>query len=159
MTPRTTLSAAAALAGAALLAACGGGDDEAETRGEGLQVSNGWCRATPASATTAACYMNVTNNTGGDERLTGGATSVAGALQLHQVISDGNIMRMQPVEALTIRAGGTAELKPGGFHVMLTELQAPLVAGGSVPVVLRFERAGEQTFVLPVRVDAPTASG
>ena len=103
--------------------------------------------------------LTVTNNTGGDERLTGGSTGAAGALQLHEVASDGNIMRMRPVETLAIKAGGTAELKPGSFHVMLTDLKAPLVAGGTVPLVLRFERAGEQTFVLPVRVEAEPASG
>jgi copper(I)-binding protein len=50
---------------------------------------------------------------------------------------------MRPVDALTIPAGETVALDPGGFHVMLIDPVAPLAEGGQVRLVLTFEAAGE----------------
>jgi copper(I)-binding protein len=54
------------------------------------------------------------------------------------------------VPALPIPAGGTARLAPGGYHVMLSELSAPLELGQTVPVALVFARSGTVRFVAPV---------
>ena len=40
-------------------------------------------------------------------------------------------------------AKGSFELKPNGAHLMLVDLKRPLKEGEQVPVVLRFEKAGE----------------
>jgi periplasmic copper chaperone A len=53
------------------------------------------------------------------------------------------VMHMQPVEGgLTIPAGGTVELKPGGYHLMLMGLKQKLDEGGQIPLKLTFARAG-----------------
>ena len=50
---------------------------------------------------------------------------------------------MRPVEAPRHPAGATVTLAPQGLHVMFMGLDAPLVAGASIPATLVFERAGE----------------
>lgn len=52
-------------------------------------------------------------------------------------------MKMRPVEAISIPAGGMAELKPGGDHVMFMRLSEPLKEGDHFPLTLVFEKAGE----------------
>jgi copper(I)-binding protein len=53
-------------------------------------------------------------------------------------------MRMRPVEGgLAIPADGRVVLQPGGLHLMFMEINAPLVAGTTFPVTLRFAKAGE----------------
>ena len=52
---------------------------------------------------------------------------------------------MKEVEQIDIPAGGSVQLKPGGYHVMLMELAKPIAAGDTVPVTLTFEKAGEVT--------------
>ena len=42
-------------------------------------------------------------------------------------------------------------LQPGGFHLMLIGLKEPLIQGQSVPLTLRFERAGEVQVMLAVQ--------
>ena len=50
---------------------------------------------------------------------------------------DGNVMRMRAIPTLDLPAGQTVELKPGGYHVMLMDLKAPLKKGEIVPIRLK----------------------
>jgi copper(I)-binding protein len=64
-------------------------------------------------------------------------------VEVHEMKMDGNVMRMREVEkGIEIPAGATVTLKPGGFHIMFMELNAPLAQGAKVPVTLVFEKAG-----------------
>ncbi|MFN8016827.1 MAG: copper chaperone PCu(A)C [Acidimicrobiales bacterium] len=63
---------------------------------------------------------------------------------------DGN-MTMQEVESIDIPANTKVQLKPGGYHIMLMELAAPLEKGQQIELTLTFEKAGEQTVVATVR--------
>ena len=65
--------------------------------------------------------------------------------------SGGGMMKMQPVDSVPVPAGETVELKPGGFHVMLLDVQKELVPGDTIEVTLRFELAGEVTVTAEVR--------
>ena len=57
---------------------------------------------------------------------------------------DGNVMQMRKLkDGLEIPAGGSAELSPGGTHLMLIDLSAPLKEGDMVPVTLDFAKAGK----------------
>lgn len=118
-----------------------------------IQLSNAWARpAAPGKPATAA-YLTIVN-TGGPDRLVAVATPV-GEASLHSTSMDGGIMRMRPVAALDIANGAVVRLKPGGHHIMITGLEQPLTNGGSVPLVLRFEKSGERQVRAAVRAAAP----
>jgi hypothetical protein len=51
---------------------------------------------------------------------------------------------------LVIPAGASVGLAPGGYHVMLTGLRRPLVAGDSIFIVLDLARANLLRFRVPV---------
>jgi copper(I)-binding protein len=60
-------------------------------------------------------------------------------------------MKMRPLEqGLTIEPGKTVKLAPGGYHLMLSDLKAPLKQGDKLPVALEFERAGKVQLSLDV---------
>ena len=61
------------------------------------------------------------------------------------------MMEMRPVDRVEIPAGETVALEPGGYHIMLLELAAPLEAGTTVEVTLTFEESGEQVVTADVR--------
>ncbi|MBD0274830.1 MAG: copper chaperone PCu(A)C, partial [Acetobacteraceae bacterium] len=63
------------------------------------------------------------------------------------------VMRMRAVEVIEVPAGQTVTLRPGGLHLMLIGLALPLREGETVPVTLRFERAG----VVPVELSVQAA--
>ena len=50
-----------------------------------------------------------------------------------------------PVEEILIPAGGSAKLAPCGYHLMLLDLSAPLVAGEAIELTKLVER---QSFVV-----------
>jgi copper(I)-binding protein len=58
--------------------------------------------------------------------------------------------RMRPAGALVVEPNATITAEPGGLHLMLVDLKSPLVEGASIPLVLRFQTAGEITVQLKV---------
>jgi copper(I)-binding protein len=108
-----------------------------------VEIERPWIRATAPGVKIAAGYMTIRNKSAQPDRLIGGSSSVAAKLETHTHIKDGEILRMREVKGYDIPAKGSFELKPGGAHLMLVDLKQPLKEGDTVPVTLKFERAGE----------------
>ena len=119
-----------------------GGCDRAPSAPD-IAVSDAWARATAAGQSNAAVYATIANR-GSADRLTG-VTSSAGMAMLHASESSGGMARMRMISDLAIPAGGEVQLAPGGTHVMLTGLEAPLRAGDRLQLTLRFATAGLRT--------------
>jgi copper(I)-binding protein len=114
-----------------------------------FQVDHPWARASAGAATTGAAYLTITDH-GQPDRLTGASTPVADTAELHESMSDMGTMKMRPVDGLTLAPGTPVKLAPGGYHVMLTGLKAPLKAGDTFPLTLRFEHAPPLTVTIAV---------
>ncbi|MGA0862526.1 MAG: copper chaperone PCu(A)C [Ilumatobacteraceae bacterium] len=142
------------------LAACGDSDSGSSdstlaTSEASVVVSKQWARTSPMATTTGAAYMDIAA-TAGDELTSASVdASVAGTVELHEVVMSGGSMTMQQVEKIVLPAGETVSLKPGGYHVMLLGLAKPLAVGDTVPVTLTFATAGEITVGVPVLDEAP----
>jgi len=67
---------------------------------------------------------------------------------------------MRPVEKIQVAPGEPTVLKPGGLHVMLIGLEAPLKEGESFPLTLTFQQAGKTEVTVSVEsVGAMQPSG
>jgi len=124
-----------------------------------VDIQDPWIRATAPGQKTAAGYMIIRNKSAQPERLVGGTSDAAAKVQTHVSTKDGDIMRMREVKGYDIPAKGAFELKPNGAHLMLVDLKSPLKEGEKVPVVLKFEKAGEVKVEFEVRPLASPASG
>lgn len=108
-----------------------------------LSVQTAWLRETPPASQVGAGYALIINSGRQDDRLLGGTTPVAKRVEVHRMSMDEGVMRMRPVEGgLPISAGGSVALKPGSYHLMLMGLNQPLKRGTTVPLTLRFAKAG-----------------
>lgn len=67
----------------------------------------------------------------------------------------GDMMQMRPVDRVDIPAGEQVALEPGGYHIMLLDLAAPLEVGDTIEVTLDFETAPDVTLDVEVRESAP----
>lgn len=126
MRPRPALLACLALLGAARAAA------------PVLTVQDAWVRVTPG-ADVAAAYLTLHNPGPGTAVVIGVRSSVAGHAMIHETSLHDGVSAMRPHERLTIAAGATVALAPGGLHVMLGMLAHPLSVGERVPLELLLE--------------------
>jgi len=115
-----------------------------------ITVQEAWARATPPGAKIAAGYLTV-RNAGAADRLVSASSPAAERVETHISIREGDISRMREVKGYEVPARGALELKPGGAHLMLVNIKAPLKDGMTVPLTLRFEKAGEIKTQLEVR--------
>jgi copper(I)-binding protein len=107
-----------------------------------LRIGHPWARATPGHSPNGAAYLTLSTEGAQADRLTSVATPVAAKAELHTHLMEGNVMKMRPVEAIEVAPGAPIVLQPGGLHVMLIGLKAPLKEGERFPLTLTFERAG-----------------
>jgi copper(I)-binding protein len=116
-----------------------------------LFIEHPWAMPTAPTATTGAGYLVLKNKGNKADRLISASAGVANKVELHTHIKEGDVLKMRPVDAIDIPAGGETKLEPGGLHIMLIGLKKPLEEGQRFPVVLKFENAGEITVDLLVQ--------
>ena len=115
-----------------------------------IKVDHAYTRATVPGQQVAGGFMKIENKGNGTDQLVSASSPVASEVQLHEMAMEGNVMKMRQVKDIAVPAGGSVELKPGGLHLMLMNIKAPLAAGESVPVKLKFAKAGEVEVKMPV---------
>jgi copper(I)-binding protein len=121
-----------------------------------VAVQNAWARATAPGIHTAAVYLTLTSPSA--DTLVGISTPAASTAAVHRTIMDGTIMRMRPLAGgLALPAGQPVTLKPGGDHIMLEGLKAPLKRGETVTLHLTF--ASAPPLDVQAKVEGPGASG
>ena len=147
---------------------------------DGLTIADPWARTSPEDTTYGAVYLSLTSADG--DALVGASVpaDIAGTVEIHETVvaddasSDTTMamggessdttettmagmgqMTMRPIDSLELPAGETVTLEPGGYHIMLIDLVAPLETGQEIEVTLTFESAGERTITVPVQDDAP----
>ena len=124
---------------------------------QSVQIKDAWVRSTVPGQKGSGAFMKITAKEG--TRLTGVSSPVAGVAEVHEMKMEGDVMKMRAVPVLDIPAGGTVELKPGGYHLMLMDLKQALPVGSTVPVTLMFKDGkGAESRVdvkLPVAATAP----
>lgn len=125
--------------------------DAAVAAGGRLEIRDAWAAPTPNGVDVSAGYLTIVNGSREADRLVSAQTARAGRVEVHEMIMDGAVMRMRPVDVLEISAGETASLAPGGAHLMFYEVTAPFAEGQTISVQLDFERAGAVSVDLPVR--------
>jgi hypothetical protein len=127
----------------------------------GLDVSDAWARASAGAAQAGGAFLTVHNPNHHAHTLLSAASPVAKKVELHTHTMEGGMMKMRQVEGgIAIPAGETVKLQPGGYHVMLMGLHAPLKAGTTFPVTLTFDGiVSNQDVTIDVKVLSPTAMG
>jgi copper(I)-binding protein len=120
-------------------------------------VSEGWMRAMPPGQPTAAAYLTIENPSDVAVSLLSASSPLAGSVEIHESVQRDGMWRMRRLIELQIPAGGSAELAPGGVHLMLFRMERGLREGEKLPVTLQFDNG--ETRQLEIDVRAIGASG
>lgn len=120
----------------------------------GVTIEGAWARPSPMMAEAGAIYMMIKNSGAQADKLLSASSPACGMMELHEGYKkDDGTMGMRPVAGgfIEIPAGGQAELKVGGLHVMCMQKAAAFAPGAKLEATLKFEKAGEQRINFEVR--------
>lgn len=118
-----------------------------------LTIVHAYARASAGPAKVGVVFLNIRNSGDTADQLVNIVVGpdIAKKAALHTHIMEGDIAKMRRVDGgIAIPVQGTVMMQPGGLHIMLMGLKAPLIEGDSFMITLTFERAGEIS--LEVRV-------
>lgn len=104
-----------------------------------VTVSEAWVRGTVAQQKATGAFMTL--SAAQDSRLVAASSPVAGMVEVHEMSMANDVMRMRQLDSLALPAGKPVKLMPGGYHLMLMQLQRPLADGDKVPLTLEIEDA------------------
>jgi periplasmic copper chaperone A len=116
-----------------------------------LEVGEAFARASIGQAAVGVVYLTLHNHSATPDRLLAASSPVASRADLHTHLHDDGVARMRQVDAVAIGPGETVAFTPGGLHIMLTGLAAPLVEGERFALTLQFEVSEPITVEVPVK--------
>ena len=130
---------------------------QAPSQSPTVTVANAWARASVKGQSATGVFMNLKSTT--HSQLVGVSTSVAKVSQVHQMIMDNNVMKMNALpNGLELKAGSWVELKPGGYHIMLSDLQKVLEKDSKIDLQLTFQDDSGKKTQMEVSVPVLTKS-
>ncbi|MCB9978188.1 MAG: copper chaperone PCu(A)C [Rhodospirillales bacterium] len=107
----------------------------------GISITVPYAFATAEGQANGAAFMTIASPTQ-DDVLTNAQSPAAKTVEFHEHTMDGAVMGMRKVDSIAVPMDMGVTLNPMGYHIMLIDLNAPLVAGDTVPLTLTFEKAG-----------------
>lgn len=119
-----------------------------------LEVRDAYAHATSTAQPVGAGFFTVANS-GAADRLVSVSCTCSQTVEMHSMSMAGGVMKMRKLEAIDVPSKGSVALEPGGMHLMLIGLKAPLAEGQEVPLELRFDKAGLIKTTIKVRARVP----
>lgn len=109
------------------------------TMASAMSVHDQWAAATDGDM--AAVFGTLVNEGHHEARIVSGSSPAAGRVEVHEVAGDaGGPKTMRPkAGGITVAAGESHDLTPGGDHLMLMDLTGPLSPGSDITVTVQFE--------------------
>lgn len=118
-----------------------------------VAITDPWVKATDTEMTGA--FGTLENNTDVPIHVVAVSSSVTDRNELHEmVMQDGSMVMVEMEEGFVIEPGTAFVLEPGGNHLMLMDLAAPVEVGEDVELTLEFEDGGTFTWIAPARTFA-----
>lgn len=147
-----TLIAVAALA----LAGCTAGSTPASdaptgSAGPAVSITDAWVKS--AASGMSAGFGELRNDSDADITIVSASSEAASTLEFHETVqSDSGETVMRRIEDdIVIPANDALTLAPGGNHIMIMGLAAPLAAGEEVTITLTFADDTTYAFTAPVK--------
>lgn len=123
----------------------------AEQTTSGITVTDPYIRAIPPGQTNSAMFLGLENNTDKNRSLVKVHSDIAKNIELHEHVHEEGMMKMRQVPKIDIAANGKTILKPGGYHIMLINLNQAIEPGDKFNLTLEFDNKSRQDIVAEVR--------
>ena len=124
---------------------------------EMLHWKDAWVRSMPPGAQVSAAYGMLMNHSDQTVTLSTVSSEISGNAAMHEVIAEGDQRRMAELESIDIAPHETLIFEPGGRHIMLLDIAAPLVEGETVEICAVSVAGTRACTETPVKRQAPVA--
>lgn len=101
-----------------------------------IEVKDALIKSTPPGMLVTAAFMKIINHSNKDLYLLKVEGDFAKTFELHTMSMDEGKMVMRPVEKILLKKKSTTELKSGGLHIMIFDVNKPIVAGNDYTLKL-----------------------
>ncbi len=126
-------------------------------------ITSGWAKASHPRAfkvhNNGVAYIQIENKTDAADTIVSVSSPHARVTEIHEMgTGENGLPFMRKVKDMTLDAGETMHMAPGGIHLMLIDMDEPIAEGDIVTVTVSFEHAGDQTVELkayPFRSKGP----
>ena len=118
---------------------------------ESATVTAAMVRLPAVPGRPAAGYLTITGGPR-DDQLTGISAAAPTRIELHESMMMHGTMSMAKLAIVPVPANVVISFEPAGKHLMIFDLPATAMAGGTLPLTLNFAKAG------PVHVSASIRS-
>jgi hypothetical protein len=115
-----------------------------------LIITEARARPTPPGTSVGAVYFAITNRGTKEDRLLSVSTPLASKVEIHESRIEHGVVEMRELNYVDCPPGATVRAAPGGLHVMLIGLAAPLAVGTQLTLSLQFRDAGPVTIKVPI---------
>jgi copper(I)-binding protein len=130
-----------------------------EVRAGDLVIRDAVVRAMPAGVPNTAAYLTIVNEGSRPDRLESASCDCARSVEPHlSHVMNGQAM-MMPTGPVTVPAKGQVSFSPGGYHLMVMGLKAPLKDGARQEMTLKFQHAGavKAAFLVETKIESRPA--
>ncbi len=111
-----------------------------------LEVSQAWVRGIPPGQDKSAAYMHLSNPSAQEQRIIAVRSPDARTVEIHESSESNGMWSMRRLEGLSLPAGGSVPLQPGGVHLMVFGI-AHYPSEGDVLTFLLLLESGEEVVV------------
>ncbi|MCA0302019.1 MAG: copper chaperone PCu(A)C [Proteobacteria bacterium] len=123
-----------------------------------IEFRKPWARASADVPGLAGAYLSIINTGTTGDRLVRAESKQAATAELCGIKVVGPNIEMRPLaNGLALPGGESRDLKPRGYHVLLSGVTGPLPTGSRLSLTLHFEKAG--AVEIGCVVEAPGAVG
>lgn len=110
----------------------------------GIEIMKPWARPASAGANSAA-YLHIFNGSNRADTLISSDANITAQAEIHESFEKNGLSSMRPVNRLVIPADSIVHLSPGGYHIMLKQLNRGIAVGDSLSLKLDFAHAGTRS--------------
>ncbi|EGG0462874.1 copper chaperone PCu(A)C [Campylobacter lari] len=109
------------------------------TLANNITVNDPYVRQTPPNSKTTAFFLELKNNSNQDIKLIKAQSSLSDTTEIHDHIMENGKKMMVQIPQITIKANSSAELKPGGMHIMVLNLKENITSQTKANLTLYFD--------------------
>ncbi|EGO0809525.1 copper chaperone PCu(A)C [Campylobacter lari] len=104
-----------------------------------ITINDPYVRQTPPNSKTTAIFLELKNNSDKDIKLIKAQSSLSDTTEIHDHIMENSKKMMVQIPQITIKANSSAELKPGGMHIMILNLKENITPQTKANLTLYFD--------------------